>query len=609
MIRTRKTITWSSRTFVAFLRLIAGLARSRNSQISISPHNHPAHSRTGTTTLESSVSSACPEQELRNSEERLRVLFEFAPDAYYLCDLKGTFVDGNLAAEELSGYRRDELIGKNFLQLSLLPPRQIPKAAALLARNALGQPTGPDEFTLNRKDGDQVELEIRTYPVKIQERRLVISIARDVTQRKLVEGEQSRIQDNLKLRVKKRTAELAAANEQLAHELTERKVLEEQLAQSQKMEAIGKAAGGIAHDFNNLLTPIMGYSQMVMNDLPQESEARTRLQEIYDVADRAALLVRQLLSFSRQDVIEPQVIDVGKLISNMDSLIRRLIGGEIEFATRIDPDLGFVRIDPGQIEQVVVNLAVNARDAMPGGGRLVVEVKNVRLGEEFARTHPDHTIGDYVAIVVRDNGTGMTEEVKSRAFEPFFTTKDLGKGTGLGLAICYGILTQNKGYILVDTSPDEGTTINVYLPIVEGQPAIPNSENEPATLQGGNETILLVEDEPSVREVTCQILREQGYTVLEAKDGNEGLRLARLFSSQTVHMLLADLVLPQTNGMDLADQFLKLHPKGKVLVSTGFTDDNTNKQAPAPPCNALLQKPYSPQELAKTVRTVLDGSS
>lgn len=388
-------------------------------------------------------------------------------------------------------------------------------------------------------------------------------------------------------------------------DVTERRQLESELFQIQKMEGIGTLAGGVAHDFNNLLGVIMGYAGLLREKLPPQHPARRDVEEILDATDRATDLTRQLLAFSRRQIIQPRVVNLNGLILNMDKLLRRIIGEDIELVTLPTASLWSVKVDQGQMEQVLVNLAANARDAMPNGGKLTIETANVTLDDYYARHHPEVTPGDYVMLAVSDAGTGMTEEVKARLFEPFFTTKAPGKGTGLGLATCHGILKQNGGSIRVYSEPGHGTTFKIYLPRVEEAPQGLMNMDRTGPLPRGKETILLVEDEEAVRSMTAGLLRNNGYTVLEAANGSEALRLAQECEEE-IHLLLTDVVMPQMGGRELAERFRELNPYTKILFTSGYTDNSIVRHALLAPGFAFIQKPFTMAELAYKVRNLLD---
>jgi PAS domain S-box-containing protein len=391
-------------------------------------------------------------------------------------------------------------------------------------------------------------------------------------------------------------------------DITESRNLEEQLRQAQKMEAVGRLAGGVAHDFNNLLTVIGGNADLAASTPQLPQDAHRHLSEITQATERAANLTRQLLAFSRRQALEPRVVNLNDVLSNMDKMLRRLIREDIELTTRPAKDLWAVCVDVGQIEQVVVNLAVNARDAMPNGGRLVFETANADLDEEYARSHSDAPPGHYVMLAVSDTGVGMANEVKERIFEPFFTTKEMGKGTGLGLPTCYGIVKQSGGHIWVYSEPGKGTRFKIYLPRVEKEPgALPRREDTADLPPGGNETILLVEDDASVRAVASRILRDQGYTVLEAGNGEEALHVARRAPGKTIHLVLTDVVMPQMGGKELSQRLKALRPSVKVLFASGYTETGVVRNSAFEPGFVLLQKPFTKIALARKVREVLDS--
>jgi PAS domain S-box-containing protein len=400
-----------------------------------------------------------------------------------------------------------------------------------------------------------------------------------------------------------RTAALAL---RMARSEEERARAEEQLHQAMKMEAIGRLAGGIAHDFNNLLTAIMGYAELGFNMLHPAERVRHYFEEIQQAADRASKLTRQLLTFSRRQQVQPRVINLNEIISDMGKMLSRLIGEDIELATRPADNVWSVRIDPSQIEQVLVNLAVNARDAMPHGGRLTVETTNVHLDEEEARLYAGVSPGDYVLLAVSDTGTGMTDEIKSHLFEPFFTTKEVGKGTGLGLATCYGIVQQSGGWIRVYSEAGQGTIFKIYFPRVPETAAELPSRDQAGFLPRGAETILLVEDESLVRSLAARILCDQGYTVLEAADGDEALRVVHDDPGRPIHLLMTDVVMPRMGGKALADRLRAVQPQLRVLFASGYSEGSIYDLGISEPGAGFLQKPFSPGGLARKVREVLD---
>ena len=394
----------------------------------------------------------------------------------------------------------------------------------------------------------------------------------------------------------------------IVEDITERKLLEAQFRQAQKMEAVGRLAGGVAHDFNNLLTAILGCADLLLETLGPEVPEREDVEEIRKAARRAADLTRQLLAFSRQQVLAPQVLDLNVLVPNLEKLLRRLIGEDVELRTTLGAGLGAVKADPGQIEQVIVNLAVNARDAMPDGGRLTIETCNAELDETYAAEHFPTRPGSYVLLAVTDTGTGMDADTKSHIFEPFFTTKGQGQGTGLGLATAYGIVKQSGGYVWVYSEPGQGTSFKIYLPrVVDApEPARP-AQDAPVSLRG-SETILLVEDDEMVRTLTRRLLEANGHTVLLASRGDAALELARRHEAR-IDLLITDVVMPGMSGRDLADEVQTLLPGIKVLYLSGYTDDAIVRHGVLEPGVAFLQKPFTADALARKVREVLDVST
>jgi nitrogen-specific signal transduction histidine kinase/CheY-like chemotaxis protein len=391
----------------------------------------------------------------------------------------------------------------------------------------------------------------------------------------------------------------------VGHDVTERKRLEEQYRQAQKLEAVGRLAGGVAHDFNNLLTVSNGYADLLPAHVRGDDEAREAVEEIRRAGERASSLTRQLLTFSRNQVLQPRLLDLNAIIAVTGKMLRRLLGEDIALAVTLDPALGRVRADPGHLEQVLLNLCVNARDAMPRGGKLTIETRNVELDDAFARAHLEVRPGPYVLLAVSDTGVGMTAEVKAHIFEPFFTTKGLGKGTGLGLATVYGILQQSGGAIGVYSEAGRGTTFKVYLPRADGSGPEEGDRPEAAATPRGNETVLVAEDEGPVRVLVGEVLRAYGYGVLEANDGAEAIRVAE-GNAGPIDLLVTDVVMPGMSGRALA-QHLALRPSLKVLYVSGYTDDAVVRHGVLEAETAFLQKPFRPDDLARKVRAVLDA--
>ena len=381
--------------------------------------------------------------------------------------------------------------------------------------------------------------------------------------------------------------------------------LEEQLRQSQKMEAIGRLAGGVAHDFNNLLTVIKGYSQLSLLELKEDDPLKENIEEIKRATERAADLTRQLLAFSRRQILEVKVLDLNTILKNLDKMLRRVIGEDIELVTLLAEDLGMVKSDPGQIEQVVMNLAVNARDAMPNGGKLTIETANVELDEEYARAHIAVKPGCYVMLSVSDTGIGMTPEVKERVFEPFFTTKEKSKGTGLGLSTVYGIVKQSEGNIWVYSELGKGTTFKIYLPRVDEPLEEVTGEVVKKELPRGGETILIVEDNEEVRKLAARILKKQGYTVLEGSHGDEALNVCKQHKGP-IHLMVTDVVMPGMSGRELSERLKPLYPQMKVLYMSGYTDNAITHHGVLEKGVNYIQKPFTVDGLARKVREVLD---
>ncbi len=396
----------------------------------------------------------------------------------------------------------------------------------------------------------------------------------------------------LEKRVEERTAELAAANAKLL--------------QAQKLEAVGRLAGGIAHDFNNILTAISGYAHFLLNDIPPGDARREDVQEILRSGERAAALTRQLLVFSRQQVLLEKVLDPVRVLSDMEKLIRRLIGEDVILSLRTGAEVSRIKADQGQVEQVIMNLVVNARDAMPRGGKLVLEAADVMLGEEYARTHPGVAPGPYVMLAVSDTGCGMTPEVQARIFEPFFTTKEDGKGTGLGLATVYGIVKKSRGSVFVYSEPGGGSTFKVYFPAVRDPADSARVSEAVVPAARGWETVLLVEDDELVRKFVHRALAKNGYSVLAAENPSEGLRVCREFRD-SIHLLLTDVVMPGMRGDELAARIRAERPGVSVLYMSGYTEMGMLQSGPETPRLSFVQKPIEPDQLAREVRRVLDG--
>jgi signal transduction histidine kinase/CheY-like chemotaxis protein len=434
---------------------------------------------------------------------------------------------------------------------------------------------------------------------------LIHNFGHETAARREVDEALRQAYDQMENRVAQRTTELSTAHQALQKELAERKQVEEQLLQSQKMEAVGQLAGGIAHDFNNLLTIINGYSELLLETMPLTDPQSVKVAEIREAGERAKVLVRQLLAFSRRQILQPRILNLNEVINGIHKMLQRLIGEHIEVSMSLAPALAHVKADPGQLEQVLLNLAVNARDAMPQGGRFTIETANVDLDELYAQTHVGVQPGPYVMMAASDTGCGMDAETLSRIFEPFFTTKEQEKGTGLGLSTVYGIVKQSSGDIWVYSVPGKGTAFKIYLPAVYEPVRTEAVKAFQKELLQGTETVLLVEDEEAVRRLARQILELYGYKVLEASSSQEALEICSS-SHELIHLTLTDVIMPRMGGRKLAEQLLKSKPEMKVLYMSGYTDDWVIHQGLLNGSMAFLQKPFSAVALAQKVRGVLD---
>jgi len=391
-------------------------------------------------------------------------------------------------------------------------------------------------------------------------------------------------------------------------EQARRRRLEGELIEAQKMEVIGQLAGGVAHDFNNILFVIMGYNDLIAAGLAPESPLQNHTEVIRHASERAAGLTRQLLIFSRKQKVEPVVLDLNDAVKDLEKMLRRLIGENIEMTMVPGKNIGRIKADSGYVGQVLMNLAVNARDAMPDGGRLAVATGNATLDEDYASAHPGAIPGDYVMLSVSDTGTGMTAEVKARLFEAFFTTKPKGQGTGLGLATCQTIVQQSGGHIAVESEPGKGATFKIFFPRVEEPLAAANRPSRTGPLPGGTETVLVVEDDPSVRQLACGILEAHGYEVLPAANGQDALHRARDHKGSPIRLALTDVIMPLMGGKVMAEWLRTTHPDMKILFTSGYTDDAMNQQGALGPGVAFLPKPYTPASLLRKVREMLDAA-
>ena len=502
------------------------------------------------------------EESIRSSEERYRSLVEHAVFGIYRTDAEGRFVEANQALATMLGYASaGDLIGRD-ISAFYQDPAERPRLVSQYA--SIDRIEGVD-VRWKRRDGSPLVVRLTGRPI--------------------------------------RAGEGTPSFEMIVEDVSERKALEQQFRQAQKMEAIGRLAGGVAHDFNNLLTAMGGYSDLLLEQLADGDPRRHDVIEIKKAADRATALTRELLAFSRKQILQPQAVDLSIVLEGLKPLLRRLIGEDVEVLAIPAAKIGLVRADRVQIEQVIMNLAVNARDAMPSGGRLTIETRDVTFGPDRAGAHQVVPPGRYAMLAVTDTGCGMDAEVKSHLFEPFFTTKEAGKGTGLGLATVYGIVKQSGGHIYVDSEPQQGSTFEIYLPCLEQQTAAAGS-SRPGLLTG-TETILLAEDEDAVRNLTRSVLTRQGYRVLEARTGSEALAVAARFPER-IDLLLTDVVMPEMGGRELSRHLLMKRPDIKVLYTSGHADDTVVRTLTLEPGMSFLTKPFTPEGLTATVREVLD---
>ena len=496
---------------------------------------------------------------------RLATVIEQASEAVVITDIFGNIEYVNPAFEKMTGYRFEEVIGKTprILKSGKHEDKFYQELWDTITAGRVWRGT----FINKKKDGTLYYDEAVIFPIT-DDSGTIINFAA------------------------------------VKHDITSQRELEEQFRQAQKMDAIGKLAGGVAHDFNNLLTVINGYADLLLAFMEPGNPYYSEIQEIKKAGERAASLTGQLLAFSRKQVVRPRIININQLVKDAEKMLKRIIGEHIQLVTRLDPDVLNIKIDPGQLDQVIMNLVVNARDAMPTGGTLTIETGNVALDQSYVKSHLGTTPGQYVRLVVSDTGIGMDEETKSHIFEPFFTTKGREKGTGLGLSTVYGIVKQNNGYIQVESAPGEGTTFQIYFP------AVTEEENEKVdqfkrVYPGKNETILLVEDEKEVRALARKILIGNGYRVLLAKDGNTALQIAQRYPGR-IHLVLTDVIMPGMNGRDVAREIQKMRPEVKVIYMSGYTYDAILPHGILEDSTRFIQKPFNTLELLQTIREALD---
>ncbi|HKW64170.1 MAG TPA: response regulator [Candidatus Acidoferrum sp.] len=504
------------------------------------------------------------EASIRQWEKRFEDLFENTKDILFTLDLEGNLTSVNKAAEEIMGWPRNEALQKNIK--SLVAPEHAALCDEMMRRIVSEEPLQHFEIALLRKDESKVLLETSA--------RLIRS-----------NGKSDSVQG-------------------IARDVTERRQLENMVRQSQKLEAIGRLSGGVAHDFNNLLCVINGHTELLTEALQPGDPGMRSVTQIRKAADSAAALTRQLLAFSRRQVFHPRVVDLNAIVTETERLLARLIDEHIEFYTALDPSLGRVTVDPIQVEQVIINLVLNARDAMPEGGKLTIETSNLDLEEDHQSKLSQIPAGKYVLLALTDTGHGMDEETQSRIFEPFYTTKEMGKGTGLGLATVYGIVKQSGGFIWVYSEEGRGTTFKVYLPRVDS--SLSEARTGPhIEISQGTETILVVEDAEPLRALTKEFLTSSGYTVLEAANGDEAIQIAESHAG-SIDLLLTDVVMPRMGGKPLVEQMAQMRPHTRVLYMSGYPNDGIAQAGILANGVALLEKPFTREILSKRVRQVLD---
>jgi two-component system cell cycle sensor histidine kinase/response regulator CckA len=511
---------------------------------------------------------------LRESEERYRLLFESNPQPMWVYDVETlAFLAVNKSAVHHYGYSREEFLSMTIEDIR--PAEDLPAFYDSLVRPSRGLDRA-GEWRHVKRDGSIIEVEITSHSLMFADRQAELILANDITERNRLE------------------AALLSS--------------EEQLRQSQKLEAIGQLAGGVAHDFNNLLTAINGYSALALRRVGPDHAVSSYLEEIKKAGDRAANLTRQLLAFGRKQLLQPLAINLNDIVGDMIKLLKRLIGEHVQLVTVPGADLKQIKADPGQLEQVLVNLVVNARDAMPRGGTITIETANTTLDGAYASRHVGVTPGEYIMLAISDTGTGMDQDTKTRVFEPFFTTKEKGKGTGLGLSTVYGIVRQSGGNVWVYSELGKGTTFKVYLPQIEDDVAVRGALKEDLTRHRGTETVLLVEDEDTVRKLTSELLEESGYVVLEANGGEQAMALFQAHKGP-IDILITDVVMPKMSGKEVAEQLRNVHPETKVLFMSGYTDEAIVHHGIVDSHIAFIQKPFSENALTRKVRDVLDAEN
>ena len=512
------------------------------------------------------------EDALRVSEEKYRTLYNSSRDAIMILAPDKVFLSGNPACVKMFGCRNED----EFISLSpaALSPEYQPDGASSVEKFqkmiliAMKQGSHFFEWKHERVNGEEFYSTVLLARMKLYGQKILQATVRDIT---------------------------------------EYKKLEAQLRQSQKMEAVGTLAGGVAHDFNNLLTVIIGNAELALMNVIKDESLRKGIEEIKKAGDKATSLTRQLLAFSRKQIIMPEVIDLNKGMNETKKMLQRTIGEDIEFLTILEPELWKVHADSGQIDQIIMNMVVNARDAMPQGGKLTIETANVDLNENyFCEYGIKETPGHYVMLAVSDTGSGMDKETMGHIFDPFFTTKEVGKGTGLGLSTVYGIVKQNNGFVWVYSEPGQGSTFKIYLPKVEENADLEEKQRPSGVESGGSETVLIVEDDSCLRKLAQGILRRYGYRVLVAENGEDALRINEEYDDQ-IHLLLTDVVMPRMGGKELAERLQPLYPGMKVIYMSGYTDNAIVRHGVLAPELNFLEKPFTPEGIGRKVRKALDG--
>jgi two-component system cell cycle sensor histidine kinase/response regulator CckA len=515
------------------------------------------------------------EQDKEKAEELYRLIAENTTDLICLLDTRGMYAYVSPSHKDLLGYSPEDLIGRSAF--SIIHPDDQEEAHKCFTVSLERNKGGTLECRLQHVDGSWRAFDVVGNWIfdghDTPQRAILVS--RDLSERKLAEK---------------------ALRES-----------EEQLRQAQKLEAIGQLAGGVAHDFNNLLTVITGYSDLLLNRIAEGDSNHSRVEEIKRAAERASSLTRQLLAFSRKQVLQPKLFDLNTLVADLGKMLQRLIGEDIDLTMVLTKDVAEINADPGQIEQVLMNLVVNARDAMPDGGKITIETAHVQVDQAYAESHLAVQPGPYVMLAVTDTGSGMDQETQKHIFEPFFTTKEQGKGTGLGLSTVYGIVKQSGGNIWIYSELGQGTTFKVYLPQARDSASLKRAQMEPAIMMKGTETILLVEDEPQIRALAYEFLSDKGYKVLPSSNGNEALDILEEHLPG-VHLIVTDVVMPQMSGRELADRAIAISPGTKVLFMSGYTNDAIVRHGVLNPDTWFIQKPFGPDALARKVREVLDAS-